>query len=401
LTGQQIPAGASPIRTRIVSLDGLRGLAAFVVVLHHCLLTSPSFAIAYRTKVPPAVHHWAFSDVLIYTPLHLVWDGPAAVLLFFILSGYVLSSPFASGKTGGWASYYAQRFLRLYVPVWGALLFALLAVTVVARHYTPGATYFVNLHATAPHGVGQAARNATLLLKTGWLDSPLWSLRFEVAFSAVLPLAVWFGSVARHLWLPKMCLCLAAIVLGWELHGTFLEFAPAFGLGVVLAFEQDRFRQRTSRLGRLHWVGLTAGSLILISAYWDLWGLGLGGIAPFGQALSAIGGCGVLIAMRDWGAARRFGSAAAVQWLGKRSFSLYLIHEPIVLTVAFALGGRPHLAPLLIISIPLALLFSEVFFRLVERPSHRLAREVGRAVKARSAPQTVLTASTGSDQYPS
>ncbi len=391
LTGEQVPATSSPVRTRIVALDGLRGLAAFVVLLHHCLLTSPSFAIAYRSKVPPVVHDWGWAALLTYTPLHLVWDGPAAVMMFFILSGYVLTSPFASGKRGGWPSYYAQRFLRLYLPVWGALLFALIAVTVVQRHYTPGATYFVNLHATAPHGVMQAARNATLLLKTGWLDSPLWSLRFEVAFSAVLPLAVWYGAVARRWWAPKMFLCLAVIVLGWKLHGTFLEFAPAFGLGVVLAFEQDRFRQWTSVLRRPHWILFTAGCLILISAYWDLWGLGLGRIAPIGQGLAAIGGCGVLIAMRDWSGARAAGSAAPVQWLGKRSFSLYLIHEPIVLTVAFALGGRPRLGLLLLISIPLALMFAELFYRLVERPSHRLARGAGRAVSFRSAPQAIVT----------
>ncbi len=72
-------------------LDGLRGLAAIVVVLHHSLLTSPSLALAYfgGPKAPVGSPSW----LLTYTPLHLVWAGPEAVLVFFVLSGFVLTLP--------------------------------------------------------------------------------------------------------------------------------------------------------------------------------------------------------------------------------------------------------------------------------------------------------------------
>jgi peptidoglycan/LPS O-acetylase OafA/YrhL len=77
---------------RVTSLDGLRGLAAVVVLVHHALLAAPVFAAAYYGgSVADRVGGmaWAF----IYTPLHLIWAGTEAVYLFFVLSGVVLTFP--------------------------------------------------------------------------------------------------------------------------------------------------------------------------------------------------------------------------------------------------------------------------------------------------------------------
>ncbi len=62
------------------------------------------------------------------------------------------------------------------------------------------------------------------------------------------------------------------------------------------------------------------------------------------------------------------------QLVGSRSFSLCLVHEPLVVALAFAMGGKPSLRLLLLAAIPLIVLVTEGFYRLVKRPSHRLAR---------------------------
>jgi peptidoglycan/LPS O-acetylase OafA/YrhL len=62
-----------------------------------------------------------------------------------------------------------------------------------------------------------------------------------------------------------------------------------------------------------------------------------------------------------------------VQWLGSRSFSLYLVHLPIVIAAANALH-RPSLLLLLAVAVPACLLAAEGFFRVAEAPVHRLAR---------------------------
>jgi len=63
--------------------------------------------------------------------------------------------------------------------------------------------------------------------------------------------------------------------------------------------------------------------------------------------------------------------------IGKRSFTLYLVHEPIVVAAAFALGGRPSVIVLAAVSLPVIAIVTEVFYRYVERPTHRLARSLG------------------------
>jgi peptidoglycan/LPS O-acetylase OafA/YrhL len=72
----------------------------------------------------------------------------------------------------------------------------------------------------------------------------------------------------------------------------------------------------------------------------------------------------------------------AVQWLGRVSFSLYLVHEPIVVSVALLLP--PQLAwAVPLISVPIALVVGFLFSKWVERPGHALAKAVGARIGLR------------------
>ena len=93
---------------RVVSLDGLRGLAALVVMVHHGLLTWPALAAQYDGPNRGSGTWW-----LTFTPLHLIWAGTEAVVVFFVLSGIVLTRPFLLRRGGGWPAYYGRRLLRL------------------------------------------------------------------------------------------------------------------------------------------------------------------------------------------------------------------------------------------------------------------------------------------------
>jgi peptidoglycan/LPS O-acetylase OafA/YrhL len=61
------------------------------------------------------------------------------------------------------------------------------------------------------------------------------------------------------------------------------------------------------------------------------------------------------------------------RWLGRVSYSLYLIHIPIVMTLSYACGGflRPDAA---IVAIFLSAIAAEIMYRAVEVPSIRLGR---------------------------
>ncbi len=74
-----------------------------------------------------------------------------------------------------------------------------------------------------------------------------------------------------------------------------------------------------------------------------------------------------------------------MQWLGLRSFSLYLVHLPLVSVTVLLLGGTAPLWAVLLIAVPAALLTTAVFYRVVELPSHRLARRAAARLSAEPA----------------
>ncbi len=51
-----------------------------------------------------------------YSPIHLFFAGHEAVILFFVLSGFVLSLPYLKNTNMTYSSYLIKRFLRLYIP---------------------------------------------------------------------------------------------------------------------------------------------------------------------------------------------------------------------------------------------------------------------------------------------
>jgi len=116
-------AAAAPVArsrkdpSRLSSLDGLRGVAAMSVVGEHCFLIFPIMWAAFGAA--PAGHAgfplWV--RALTYSPLKLFWAGGPAVVIFFVLSGLVLSLPFWSGRPQTFRVYLVRRIFRL-VPVY-------------------------------------------------------------------------------------------------------------------------------------------------------------------------------------------------------------------------------------------------------------------------------------------
>ncbi len=127
---------------------------------------------------------------------------------------------------------------------------------------------------------------------------------------------------------------------------------------------------------------LTGGSALLLVASW-LSRPYVESSSTLGQALwglSGVGAAGLIVVAIGSPFARRLLEARPVLWLGKVSFSLYLVHAPILATLAFSFGDeRWWLVG--IVGVPLSLLIAAGFFQLVERPSHGLARRVGRGVQ--------------------
>lgn len=375
---------------RLTSLDGLRGVCAVVVLLGHGLLAAPILSDAVLRSAPLEPGSWPW--LLTNTPLHLAWAGSEAVLVFFAMSGLVLALPLTrSPSRWSWTSYYPRRLVRLYLPLTAAALFSWLLVVVQSRKPVATASDFTNANQAsfAPRAV---VKDIFVVFGVDTLNGAFWSLQWEVIFSLLLPVFALLllvrrlpalvvggllvvvsasGSVARHVGAISPTAVGAAIYL------------PVFALGVLLAANWPQ----VLRCGRwldgapaivalAGWVGL----LLLLVLPW----IGPGclststpghALATAGQTFAAV--CLVALVAAT-GVGRRCFSGHVVGWLGARSFSIYLVHSPIIITTTFVLGGTPNAVLVLVIAGPLALAAADVFYRTVERPSITFSRRLGR-----------------------
>lgn len=85
------------INRKFLRLEAIRGLAAFYVVLHHTLPHTymvGGFNIAYAIRF-----------------------GQEAVILFFLLSGFVINYSYQNGIDKSFKNYFFSRFFRIYIPL--------------------------------------------------------------------------------------------------------------------------------------------------------------------------------------------------------------------------------------------------------------------------------------------
>ncbi len=382
------PVPAAGAGTRIRSLDGLRGVAAVVVVLHHSLLVSSAYADGYQTSTIAARGSGAWW--ILYTPLHLVWAGDAAVWIFFVLSGVVLSLAFlaprrrATGDAGAgadnWNGYFPQRLARLYIPLWASLAFAAATFVLFERSAVSGGSSWLLAHPLTLK-LADAAQDSTLyFVPPGHLNSVYWTLKWELVFSLLLPLFVVAARLSRRIavvW-PVGAL-LALMVFGTFVRNDLFVYLPIFGLGTVLASRADALRQFAAGLRPAHWWAIGVMAILLVESSWLVAGFATTMPDQVRYLMPAAAAGATLFVIIAWycAPAVRLLEHRAVQWLGLRSYSLYLVHEPIVVGLGFALHGFTVM--LLPLALAISLVVAAVFHRVVEVPSIRLSRRVGAA----------------------
>lgn len=371
---------------RIDSLDGVRGLAALVVVVHHSLLASwPELANGYFGQPP---RRWSAAWWLFETPLHFFWAGPEAVVVFFVLSGFVLALP-AVRRGGRWfeLAYYPKRLVRLYVPVWGALAVAAALREVQPRVRPPATSAWLQAHAvpmTVHAGLVQASLRDT---GTWAFDPVLWSLHWEVLYSVMLPVALVPALLTRRRPLTALGLGAAAgclTGLGAAEGSGRLTYLPMFVVGALLAFHWQSLCRSLEGLAWASVASLAALATCLVTAtYWlrPDWVSGAGADWIAGTARAAtLAGASLLVLLAL--ARPAMFETRPMRWLGSRSYSLYLVHEPIVVTLAFATGGRTPVLLFLAAVLPPALVAAELFWRAVENPSIKAAHAAERATRS-------------------
>ncbi|WP_235923635.1 acyltransferase family protein [Brucella tritici] len=102
---------------RVLHLESLRGIAAIVVVIHHCVLSF--WPGIYGKEESPSI----FQKIIINSPFSILYNGQFAVYIFFMLSGYVLSIKFFQTRNSNIIRILMlKRYVRLSVPILAASL---------------------------------------------------------------------------------------------------------------------------------------------------------------------------------------------------------------------------------------------------------------------------------------
>lgn len=379
-------AGVNGAGQRVVGLDGLRGIAALVVVVFH-------YTMGYGTFAPAP----GFFSM---TPLHLFWDGSAAVSLFFVLSGFVLSYGYLGAgdeRQFHVGRFYLSRALRLLMPYVGAFL-----ISAVCVHY------LFSHRATDPVGrvpmffiewIKAASLPVSDLLLDGVLHRPdivysvvpqAWTLSVELYLSLLFPLLMLLIRRAEPLFV--------AIILLLPVHHYFLGYNPYplltvgivhFMLGMMLARNRERLADiplLRSAWGRASFFIL---GVVCLSARHVI-NAPLKVFNPFGMTLWDVSAFGSFIVV--WAALisapfQRLLCLPWMQWLGRVSYSLYLIHMlvlyllvPRLLELGNSSGLTGPAAWLfgLGAAIVLSLALAEIFYRAIEHPCTHLARRIAK-----------------------
>jgi len=374
----------TPAHARIAALDGLRGMAAVIVVAFHYL------SILHFEVLPRSADAGSLS--ISDTPLAILWNGRFAVSVFFVLSGFVMAAS-AERRRDQLVANIFIRYLRLTIPVTASVVLAWILLNLApsnasemlasAPNPSPWLAYTYQdaipslLFALADGLLGNFLRGYSLF------NNVLWTMRIELIGSVLLFVAYWMLRGQRLLW----TLVLASIFIPLFLpHSYYLGFV----IGALLyeAWNAGLIARMPPWTGLLSLaVGIALGSPgsgfdTRMSFPVEIAMLRPGNPEGLLPALAA----GLLLyATMRFGPITRLMSTATLRWLGRMSFGLYLVHVPVLYTIVAGmhLSGVPepqiagsYIALVLGIAYVFTLLIDEVTLRVLRKKRDSIRRMV-------------------------
>src|SRR4051795_12067611 len=300
----QAPQGSG----QITELQSLRGIAAATVMIGHCLISYGPSALLI-----------GLSELL---------NGRAAVAVFFVLSGYVLTCSLQRGRFDREAvlGFYVRRGFRLYPAIWAASAF--------------GLAYLFALHwQIPPDRAGpliqqsfRADRFDTLHIVTSiagmttFVIPQLWTIFIEIVASLAMP-GIAFVALYRRQWFP----CVLGVPLRASLtipntyyHVTLylIDFVVGAGLAIP-GLAMRLFQNAPARLLVSLGLVMLACTRFLPLEYW-------GAAANLLELAAATLIIGALIGANEKVYLFR---SRVLRFLGDISYSLYLLHFVVLCTV--------------------------------------------------------------------
>ncbi|MEP6669239.1 MAG: acyltransferase [Chthoniobacter sp.] len=332
---------------RIAGLDTIRFFCALAVVFFH--FQGPPLFHGLSRDTP--------SGRIILGLYDAAFNGQAAVIAFFVISGFCIHLPYASGRRFAAGPFLLGRAARILIPT-GAYLLLLRLL-----HHSEAALTLI-----------------------------LWSIWCEIIYYFLYPFLRAAFARSSVIFVLLCAYIAAAIVTAGYAFGpewqalfaagrwTWLAGLPCWILGCLLA---ERVAQTTSETRvsptRL-WTSRLAAWGLASACYLAM----LHSRVSFLVSLQVFAGFTYFWLTIEIGWYREHAACRPLEWLGGLTFSIYLLHQLAKLLLESHFTGSGWLW--WIAEMVSVLGLSAVFYALVEAPSHRLARTVMRRAKSQRTP---------------
>ncbi len=296
------PVKEEVIKKRIVELDALRGIAALMVVLFHFTKDRPEQELGFKL-------------------------GVTGVDIFFMISGFVIFMSLRHIKRG--REFVINRFARLYPTYWAAVTFTFIAICAKA--------FFSNDPNVTAAPISHYLANMTMFqhyFRVPDLDGPYWTMIVEMLFY-LLMLALFKLNLLKHIRAIGFLICLAVLtnliivksglLRNYSFICPLLDHFPLFYAGII--FYKIFIKAVKSNINYL----ILAFCLVLQVAIYDQ-----GGRAKYFISQMEYAGMLIFFFGVFWLFIKgklKFIISKPSLFLGKISFSLYLIHQFISIDV--------------------------------------------------------------------
>ncbi|MGO4272558.1 acyltransferase family protein, partial [Paenibacillus sp. TAF58] len=191
---------------RLEELDSLRGLAAIFVLFLHMYLLVPG------NKVSKIIFE--------YSPFRLLISGGESVVLFFVLSGFVLSMPYFNNKQSSYLSFVVKRICRIYLPYLFTVFVVIGCRELFYSGQIKGYSGWFNSYWVSPINM-EILKDHVLLIGTflSNLDPVIWSLLHEMRISIIFPFLMLV--IVRLDWKKGLALSLLFSLIGVIVYQLF------------------------------------------------------------------------------------------------------------------------------------------------------------------------------------
>lgn len=370
--------------TRFTKLDGLRGILALIVCLNHSFMVVviPAFATVWQQN--PLFFHDIQAKLQQF--FMLLGNGGAAVTLFFLLSGLVLGQSLSKLQMNfrNIVGFLVKRIIRLYpVYVFILILTAIYMKTGFVYQTFPFSSAWFNWWMNFQMTLKEFILNFFFI--HAYVGGVTWTLRVILITSFIFP--VFFLLNKKTSWWQDILIWGLLIYLSFTVlnipNFRDLRYLHMFYLGLMVPKFETMFSKAPNWLVALI---LPFATLVLLGFRY-LTEEYLGGVVESIISFFIIG----IAAYGNKVSILNFLDRKVMQFFGKISYSLYLIHFSVLYLLGrlmfLYLPNLPYTSNYLLIHICLftistviATLLSVFVYRFIEMPSHNLSRIVGQKI---------------------